>query len=340
VGKAELEMVINNKKRKISFQKYGIQEGLPSNECISWSQYSGIRRKNGSIWMAMLNGICTFDPNNIPINKVPPKVIIEKILVDKEPMPPKDLKKGIDSKSSIDIYFTAPTFISPQKVKFKYQLVGQDSQWIGIQPEGERKISYNNLSPGDYTLMIKACNSDGIWNPNFSQLQIKLKTPLIRSVFFILFIFILPVMIGFSLYLINRKSLLFFAKKRYKTSTLSSEKKEEYLEKIIHSLEEKKLYRQGNIKLQSFSEMVSIKPHCISQVVNEKLNKNFRELINSYRIREAKKSLMDPALKDSSILEIAFDVGFNSKSAFNRVFKKHTGLTPSQFRKQNKLKPN
>jgi AraC-like DNA-binding protein len=72
----------------------------------------------------------------------------------------------------------------------------------------------------------------------------------------------------------------------------------------------------------------------LSQTINEQLRQSFSEFLNSYRIEEAKRRLRDPAFKHLSILGIAEDVGFNSKSSFNAVFKKHTNLTPSEFRNQ------
>lgn len=66
--------------------------------------------------------------------------------------------------------------------------------------------------------------------------------------------------------------------------------------------------------------------------MNERLNTNFRNYINSYRIEEAKKILINES--DKNILTICYDVGFNSKSTFNTCFKKYTGKTPSEFRQE------
>jgi AraC-like DNA-binding protein len=71
-------------------------------------------------------------------------------------------------------------------------------------------------------------------------------------------------------------------------------------------------------------------------VINEQLKKNFHELINKYRVKEARKMLTSPDTANQSVLEIGYEVGFNSKSAFNRAFKHFTQLTPSQFRKKYK----
>ena len=73
----------------------------------------------------------------------------------------------------------------------------------------------------------------------------------------------------------------------------------------------------------------------LSQTINELLGQSFSDFVNSYRIEEAKRKLVDPACKHLSVLGIAEEVGFNSKSSFNSVFKKHTAMTPSEFRTRN-----
>ena len=77
------------------------------------------------------------------------------------------------------------------------------------------------------------------------------------------------------------------------------------------------------------------RPSTNKEFWNEKLNKNFFDLINGYRVEEAKEKLSD-FKEEQTILGIGFEVGFNSKSAFNRVFKKFTQMTPSEFRKKHR----
>ena len=70
-------------------------------------------------------------------------------------------------------------------------------------------------------------------------------------------------------------------------------------------------------------------------MINETVGQNFFDFVNRYRIEEAKKLLANPADKKITVLEVLYEVGFNSKSSFNTLFKKHTGLTPSEFKKKN-----
>ena len=120
--------------------------------------------------------------------------------------------------------------------------------------------------------------------------------------------------------------------KKYEKSTLTPERAERYVNKLVQCMKEKKPFTDGDLNLQSLAATLSIPPHHLSQIINERLGQTFADFINSYRVEEAKQRLLDPAFKHLSLLGIAIEVGFNSKSSFNSVFKKHTNMTPSEFR--------
>lgn len=124
--------------------------------------------------------------------------------------------------------------------------------------------------------------------------------------------------------------------RKYERSTLSPERAEEYLVRLLRTMETNKPYTDGTLTLQKLSEQLAIPAPHLSQVVNERLNQSFSDFINSYRVKEAQAKLLATATSHYSILAIAEEVGFNSKSTFNAVFKKQTGLTPSEFRENSK----
>lgn len=121
--------------------------------------------------------------------------------------------------------------------------------------------------------------------------------------------------------------------RRYEKSTLTVERSGAYLQRLLELMNTDKPYLDGELTLQKLAKAVAISPHHLSQTINEKLNQNFIDFINAYRIEEAKKMLADPGKKHYSILAVSEEVGFNSKSAFNTAFKKHVNMTPSDFRK-------
>ncbi len=85
--------------------------------------------------------------------------------------------------------------------------------------------------------------------------------------------------------------------------------------------------------------MLKVQPRQLSQVINSTFRKNFFDFINQYRIEEARQLFSDPAQASKTILEILYQVGYNSKSAFNTAFKKQTGQTPTQYRKSQITNP-
>ncbi len=125
-------------------------------------------------------------------------------------------------------------------------------------------------------------------------------------------------------------------KKRYKNSTLSKEHKNDISEKLDRLVIDQKYYQTPNLTIKHLSQKLDIHSKFLSQVINEIHNQNFCDYINTLRIEEAKSLLKDKETDYKTILEVCYKVGFNSKSTFNAVFKKQTGLTPTAFRNTDK----
>ncbi len=94
----------------------------------------------------------------------------------------------------------------------------------------------------------------------------------------------------------------------------------------------KKPFLNPNLTLQQLASELEISTHYLSQIINDKFNLNFFDYINQFRVNEVIAKLNNPKYVSYSLLGIALDSGFNSKSAFNRIFKKFTNLTPSQYK--------
>jgi AraC-like DNA-binding protein len=107
-----------------------------------------------------------------------------------------------------------------------------------------------------------------------------------------------------------------------------------YVSKIKHLMNTEKPYLDANLSISHLATKLQIPSHQLSRVINEKFGLNFFDFINQYRIEEVKAKMANANFDNLSLLGIAFDCGFNTKSAFNRVFKKMTKLTPSEFKKQ------
>ncbi len=125
-------------------------------------------------------------------------------------------------------------------------------------------------------------------------------------------------------------------KTKYEGSHLSKDENEKYLNELLNYMKTNKPYMISSLTIGELSEKLSFSSKTLSQVINDNLNQNFFDFINSYRIEEAKK-ILSGEKNGKTVLEILYEVGFNSKSVFNTAFKKHTGLTPTEFKKQAKL---
>ncbi len=104
-------------------------------------------------------------------------------------------------------------------------------------------------------------------------------------------------------------------------------------DQLKSQIEQNRLYLDPELSLKSLADMLDIHPNVTSRIINDGLGKSFSDCINGYRVDAVKKRLADPKHADDTFLAIAFDCGFNSKTTFNRIFKKYSGMTPQEYRK-------
>ena len=120
---------------------------------------------------------------------------------------------------------------------------------------------------------------------------------------------------------------------RYEKSGLKKDESKKYLNDLLSFMEDEIPYINGKISLKEVASKLNVSTNHLSQVINENLNKNFFDFVNEYRVNLIKEKMKDPKHKQFTLLALAFDCGFNSKSSFNVIFKKHTGLTPTAYQK-------
>lgn len=121
---------------------------------------------------------------------------------------------------------------------------------------------------------------------------------------------------------------------KYSRSGLRNDQAETYLNRLIHIMETQKPYLNRNLSIQDLADLTKIPRHHITQVLNEKHERNFFTFINEYRVSEVISRFKDPQNNKYTILAIAYDSGFNSKTTFNSIFKNITGVTPSEYREK------
>lgn len=102
--------------------------------------------------------------------------------------------------------------------------------------------------------------------------------------------------------------------------------------KLENAMEKDKLFKDQELSLNSISEQLNIKPYLISKSLSEVYNKRFNDFVNEYRVNEVQSLLQNSDNSKYTLLSIAMDAGFNSKSSFNRAVKKQLGILPSELK--------
>jgi AraC-like DNA-binding protein len=124
---------------------------------------------------------------------------------------------------------------------------------------------------------------------------------------------------------------------KYRKSGLQDDESDRILQSLKRLMKTDKLYLDPELTLQDLASGLSTTIHKLSQVINEQFGQNFYDYINTQRVEEVKKRLQDSRYNHLKVIAIAYDCGFNSKSAFYNAFRKATAMTPVEYR--NKYQP-
>ena len=130
-----------------------------------------------------------------------------------------------------------------------------------------------------------------------------------------------------------KKPEIFQQGMKYQYSVLKESDKQLYQGKLEGLMTGEKLFLNPSLSLTEIAQKLEVAPRYVSQVINESCRQNFHDFVNKFRVEESKR-LLSQQNQNLNILGVALDAGFNSKSAFNTAFKRHTGMTPKEFRKQ------
>ena len=191
VEREDLEKFARGETASVPFKTYGKFDGLPSIECSGGYQPTCCAGADGRLWFTTSKGAAWINPKKLPFNALPPPVRIEEFRVDKQPVfesdpgpqvhhdfspPPGPSRQSASTPLRIsagrhyfEFKFTALSFVSPDKVQFKWRLRGADREWV--DGGTDRSVSYSYLPPGDYEFSVQACNNDGIWNTQGASLK-------------------------------------------------------------------------------------------------------------------------------------------------------------------------
>lgn len=182
VKKEDLNALAAGQRTFVTSTRFGRTDGLRGEACSSYGQPTGIKARDGKLWFPTSDGLAVLDPEAVQVNAHPPPVLIEDALVDGHNTPgvgPATLNPG---QLSLDIQYTALSFIKSHQIRFRYRMEGLDPDWI--EAGTRRTAYYTRIPPGKYTFRVIAANSDGVWNTKGAQLAVSVLPPFYRTWWF------------------------------------------------------------------------------------------------------------------------------------------------------------
>ncbi|HXJ93013.1 MAG TPA: two-component regulator propeller domain-containing protein [Terriglobia bacterium] len=167
IARPELDLWVADSKRSIHTMVLDNSDGLRSTALAGALSPRVGKAKDGRLWYVSEGNVFVIDPRRLDrrpfsFNKLPPPVVIEQITVNGKTYEP-DRKLNLPPLvRDLTIDYTALSFVAPEKVRFRYKLEGQDSDWREVV--NDRRVQYSNLAPGNHRFRVTACNNSGVWN--------------------------------------------------------------------------------------------------------------------------------------------------------------------------------
>jgi ligand-binding sensor domain-containing protein/signal transduction histidine kinase len=162
-SKQDLDAFADGRSNSVPCVAYGKEEGLRNTQCTGNSQPAAWKGKDGRLWFATVDGVAMIDARNLIVNRAPPRISVQKIVVDGQAVQARPGENFRPGRGNVEFEYTGICLQSPEKIRFQYRLEGVDSDWV--EAGGRRSATYANLPPGDYRFLIRAGNNDGFWTP-------------------------------------------------------------------------------------------------------------------------------------------------------------------------------
>jgi signal transduction histidine kinase/ligand-binding sensor domain-containing protein len=197
IAKKEVWDFLHGKIKVITPKLFDNQDGMKTKECTGATH--SILFSTGALWVPTIGGVSVLNPDKFKINTIAPPVYVTAMLVDN-----KEYKK-LNNEVSIEpgnfrftFYFTALSYASPSKNRFKYKLTPIDKDWI--EAGNSRQAEYTNLRPGSYQFQVIACNSDEVWNTTGATVSLKVNPFFYQTFWFYAILILLFASILYGIY--------------------------------------------------------------------------------------------------------------------------------------------
>ena len=182
VSKAELADLVEGRIKTIRSRSFGVNDGMKTMAFSAGVQPAAWGTTDGRLLFCSLKGLVVIDPTASFANRIVPPVIIESVQINKQSQPvgqPADIVPG---SGAMEIHYTALSYVAPDKVRFRYQLEGYDTEWVDA---GTRRYAfYANLPAGSYRFRVIACNDNDVWNTVGASFTFRLQPHFYRTIGF------------------------------------------------------------------------------------------------------------------------------------------------------------
>ncbi len=159
--KQDLDDLDAGRLASVPFVLYGTADGMRACECNGGNQSAGCCAPDGHLWFPTMQGIVTLDPATLRSTWPVPPVLLEQVLVNRQPIGLQENPTLPPGKRELEFRYTALSFLTPERLSFRYRLEGYDPDWV---PAGTRREAfYTNLSPGTYRFRVQASHGNGVW---------------------------------------------------------------------------------------------------------------------------------------------------------------------------------
>jgi len=249
-----------------------------------------------------------------------------------------------NSDQHVIVELASDSYVETYKNNYSYRVLPQDSIWK-LLPFSHHQIELPGLPVGNHILEVKVSNNHMKWNQKVSQLHIVVNRDWSREseLFYGLLITLALTLIAWLSWFKRKASDEKNIKKQQKSKKVSkkapvvkpSDKTMEEWGPVAKELNEfmkvNHLYRDKRLTKGQLANQIGWTEVHLSNTLREGLEMNFNDFVNEFRVEDVKAKLKDPRSRGFTLIAIAEECGFNSKTSFYRIFKKFTGLTPSEY---------
>jgi signal transduction histidine kinase/ligand-binding sensor domain-containing protein len=165
--------------------EFGTADGLSTLEMAGNSHPSAWHSRDGLLWFATAKGLVEVDPEHFPVNELAPPLVLERFAVDDVDEPLRGGEGSTRVKAGhvhFEFDYAGLSFTAPQKVRYRYRLVGFDRSWT--EAGARRAAYYTNIPPGRYTFRVQAANNDGVWNTTGAAFSFELRPHFYQTLWF------------------------------------------------------------------------------------------------------------------------------------------------------------